>query len=44
MGGQYIISAVEIRNHDDVGLHFERTFTDDQSWWKVYLYSVKTGA
>ncbi len=41
LGGKYLISAVEIKNHDDVGLHFERTFTDDQSWWKIYLYSVK---
>jgi Protein of unknown function (DUF6044) len=41
LGGKYLISAVEIKNHDDVGLHFEKIFTDNQSWWKIYLYSVK---
>ncbi len=40
MGGKYLISAVEIKNHDQIGLHLEKTFSDDQSWWTIYLYSL----
>jgi hypothetical protein len=40
--GKFLISAVEIRNHDDVGLHFEKEFKDPESWWTIYLYSVKS--
>ena len=43
MGGRYLISAIEIKNSDATGLHLEKVFTDSQSWWRVYLYSVKPG-
>lgn len=41
MGGKYLISAVNITNHDAQGLHLEKVFKDTQSWWTIYLYSVK---
>ena len=41
MGGKYLISGVEIRNSEEVGLHLEKEFIDNQSWWDIYLYSVK---
>jgi len=41
MGGKYLISGVEIKNAEDVGLHLEKEFTDKVSWWDIYLYSVK---
>ena len=41
MGGRYLISGVEIRNCEDVGLQLEKKFTDPESWWDIYLYSVK---
>lgn len=41
MGGKYLISGVEIKNSEEVGLHLEKEFTDKQSWWDIYLYSVK---
>ena len=40
MGGKYLISAVDIRNHDEQRLHLEKVFSDNQSWWTIYLYSV----
>ncbi len=41
MGGKYLISAVDIRNSESQGLHLEKVFNDSQSWWTIYLYSVK---
>ncbi len=41
MGGRYLISGVEIKNSEKVGLHLEKIFTDKNSWWDIYLYSVK---
>ena len=41
MGGRYLISGVEIKNSEQAGLHLEKEFTDNQSWWDIYLYSVK---
>jgi hypothetical protein len=41
MGGKYLISGVEIKNAEDVGLHLEKEFKDKTSWWDIYLYSVK---
>lgn len=40
MGGRYLISAVEIRNAAQEGLHLEKVFRDEESWWVVYLYSI----
>jgi hypothetical protein len=42
MGGKYLISAVEIKNAETQGLHLEKVFKDHESWWTVYLYSVKS--
>jgi hypothetical protein len=41
MGGKYLLSAAEIENSEQEGLHLERVFTDKQSWWDIYLYSLK---
>ncbi|AKB18844.1 DUF6044 family protein [Methanosarcina sp. WWM596] len=41
MGGKYIISAVEIKNYEDNNLEFMRTFENDKSSWKIWLYYVK---
>jgi len=41
LGGKYLISGVDIKNHDAVGLHLEKVFRDEDSWWIIYLYSVK---
>lgn len=41
MGGKYLVSAVEIKNCQQHGLQLEGIFNDDQSWWTIYLYSVK---
>ena len=41
MGGRYLISGVEIKNAEEVGLHLEKVFTDKTSWWDIYLYSMK---
>ncbi|MDQ1353019.1 MAG: hypothetical protein QG657_3325, partial [Acidobacteriota bacterium] len=40
MGGQYIFSAVEIRNYAQNGLSFEKVFASKESPWKIYLYKV----
>ena len=40
LGGRYLISAVEIKNHEQQGLHLEKIFKDPVSWWTIYLYSV----
>jgi hypothetical protein len=40
MGGRYIFSVVEILNHAQNGLSFERTFESKESPWRIYLYKV----
>ncbi|MCX6583325.1 MAG: DUF6044 family protein [Candidatus Aminicenantes bacterium] len=40
MGGEYIFSAVEIRNYAQNRLSFERIFESKESPWKIYLYKV----
>lgn len=40
MNCQYIFSAVPILNYQDLELHFEKSFTTDESFWKIYLYSL----
>ena len=40
MGGVYVFSAVKINNHQENGLTFERHFSDDESYWDIYLYQV----
>lgn len=41
LGGKFVISAVEIQNHDTVGLEFVKKFENNSSWWDIYLYRVK---
>ncbi|RHW42604.1 hypothetical protein D1B31_03140 [Neobacillus notoginsengisoli] len=38
MGGEYIFSALPIRNAAANGLQLERTFESNESAWKIYLY------
>lgn len=40
MGGEYIFSAVEIKNYQQLNLSFEGVFTTPQSYFKVYLYQA----
>ncbi|WP_198045030.1 DUF6044 family protein [Spirosoma montaniterrae] len=40
MGGQYVISAVPIRNASQNQLRLESIFNDSESYWKVWLYRV----
>ena len=38
MGGEYIFSAVEIKNYKDNDLKYLKVFDNESSGWKVYLY------
>lgn len=40
MGGDYVLSAVEITNYDKLNLHYEKFFYDKDSFWEIYLYKV----
>lgn len=40
MGGEYILSAVEILNYAENGLIFEKRFETEASPWIIYLYRV----
>ncbi len=40
LGGNFVISSAEIVNHKEIGLIFERSFENEQSWWKLFLYSI----
>lgn len=40
MGGEYVISAVEIENSLQHGLRFERQFSSAGSYWHINLYYV----
>lgn len=40
LGCDYILSAVEIKDHESLNLKFEKTFERDDSPWRVSLYSV----
>lgn len=41
MGGRYVFSSVPILNAESDGLHFLKSFTDQDAAWKIYLYQVK---
>jgi len=41
MGGQYIFSAVPIKNAKENNLLFLKAFEDKESVWKIYLYKVQ---
>lgn len=40
MGGEYVLSAVEILNYKDNELSFEGKFSDSLSYWDIFLYKV----
>lgn len=40
MGGEYVLSAVEIENHAENGLRLDGVFEDKTSPWKVWLYRL----
>jgi len=40
MGGEYVISAVEIENGAQHGLRLEKEFFTPDSFWHIYLYYV----
>jgi hypothetical protein len=40
LGGRYILSAVEIENHRELGLTLARVFQRDDSPWQIFLYAV----
>jgi hypothetical protein len=40
MGGEYIFSSVAIENYQENHLTFESRFTNDDSFWDIYLYRV----
>ena len=40
MGGEYIISSVEILNADELQLQLEKKFEHPDSFWDIYLYKV----
>ncbi len=44
LGGEYIISAVEIRNAEREGLELLGLFEDEGSYWRIRLYSVPPSA
>ncbi|WP_077328239.1 DUF6044 family protein [Virgibacillus siamensis] len=41
LGGDYVLSALPIKNHRENDLIFERSFTTNASPWKIYLYKVE---
>jgi hypothetical protein len=41
MGGEYVLSAVEILNCRDNDLELLRIFENDHSPWRIYLYRVR---
>ena len=42
MGGRYIFSAVEILNYKDNNLELVDVFENDNSPWKIWVYSVNS--
>lgn len=40
MDCQYVFSAIPINNYEELGWKFEKSFTADDSWWKIYLYRL----
>lgn len=40
LGGEYVISAVPIRNAAENRLRLESVFNDSESYWRVWLYRV----
>lgn len=40
IGGDYLFSALKINNAKELNLALVETFTDENSWWNLYLYKV----
>lgn len=40
LGGDYVFSALPIKNHQELGLDLEKVFETDNSPWKIYLYKL----
>ena len=40
MGGEYIFSAVPIDNAEELHLEYQKTFTDKDALWDIYLYKI----
>lgn len=40
MGCQYVFSAVPIENFEELGWEFKKSFTTDNSFWKIFLYRI----
>ena len=40
MSCQYVFSSVPILNYENLGWKFEKAFTTDDSFWKIYVYSI----
>ncbi|GGJ87385.1 putative membrane protein YkoS [Lentibacillus kapialis] len=41
MGGDYVLSALPIENHQENQLAFEQSFENDESIYKIYLYRIQ---
>ncbi len=41
LGGDYILSGLPIKDYRSLNLAFEKSFENNQSPWKIYLYKVK---
>jgi hypothetical protein len=39
MGGRYIISSVEVKNYKENNWKFVKIFEDNNSPWRIFLYS-----
>lgn len=40
MNGKYLISSVPIMNYEEINFKFLKSFTNSNSYWKLYLYKV----
>ena len=41
LGGEYIFSAVEIKNHEENQLALEKVFENNTSPWRIFLYKAQ---
>lgn len=40
IGCDYILSAVEVENYADLGLHYCGSWTTDKSYWEIHVYQL----
>jgi hypothetical protein len=40
LGGQYIFSASEILNANELGLRFLKAVGEESEFWKIYIYKL----